>query len=106
MIQFALHTYAEREATSDLDAHCLVHQIEGRLHGSQYSSVRTVSCLYRQGKLVLRGRVPTFYAKQLVHSVVRSICQVEEIVDQIEVAVATRPACDFGGFRKLPGKPR
>lgn len=54
--------------------------------------------------MILRGRVPTFYAKQLVHSLVRSVCQLEEIVDQIEVAAEGRPAGDDCAF--LRTKPR
>jgi hypothetical protein len=54
-------------------------------------SVRSVTCQSRDGRLVLRGRVPTFYVKQIVHALVRSVCESVEVVDRIDVA-ATEPS--------------
>lgn len=85
------------EATSRFQS--LVHQIEIRLHTSPYLSLRQVTCSWWQGRLVVRGRVPTFYVKQVMQSIVRSICESTEIIDEVEVA---------GRFAisSLPARPR
>jgi osmotically-inducible protein OsmY len=47
--------------------------------------MRTVSCEYDRGVLVLRGRVPSFYLKQLALAKVRGLPGVDEVVNQIDV---------------------
>lgn len=60
-------------------------QVEARLQASPYSSIRTIVCLCDEGILVLRGRVPTFFHKQVAQIVVADIEGVKQIVNQIEV---------------------
>jgi len=50
-----------------------------------YPRVRNVSCEYRDGALVLRGQLPTFFQKQLAQEAVSRLDGVTQVVNQIEV---------------------
>jgi hypothetical protein len=58
---------------------------QGRLRGCPYGAVRNVACDYRDGVLVLRGRVPSYYLKQMAQAVVGRAGAVERVVNLIEV---------------------
>lgn len=58
---------------------------KARLQASQYSSIRKIFCMFDEGMLVLRGRLPTFFHKQLAQTAVADIQGVTQIVNQIEV---------------------
>jgi hypothetical protein len=58
---------------------------ERRLHSNSYLTLKNVSCDYREGVLTLRGRVPTYYLKQIAQSVVVDLAGVERIDNRIEV---------------------
>lgn len=56
------------------------------LRSSSYGPVRHVACEVRQRVLVLRGRVPSFYLKQVVQTVVRDLLSDGLVIDnQVEV---------------------
>jgi osmotically-inducible protein OsmY len=59
-----------------------------RLRKSSSVVVRTVSCDYEQGVLVLRGRVPSEYCKQLVLDAIARLPGVAQVADEIEVATS------------------
>jgi len=56
-----------------------------RLRASAYFGVRTVSCEHHEGVLVLRGRVLSYYHKQLAQESVRHIPGVEVIINVVDV---------------------
>jgi len=58
---------------------------ERRLRESGYFCLRHVSCHYHEGVLALRGRLPSFYLKQVAQTVVRHVEGVIEILNQVEV---------------------
>jgi osmotically-inducible protein OsmY len=58
---------------------------EARLQASPYPSIRKVVCVYEDGLLLLRGRLPTFFHKQLAQAAVADIVGVKQVVNQIEV---------------------
>lgn len=58
---------------------------EARLQASPYPSIRRILCGYDDGILVLHGRLPTFFHKQLAQVAVANIQGVVRIVNQIEV---------------------
>lgn len=60
-----------------------------RLRAVPYAAVRRISCEHRHGRLVLRGRLPSFYLKQLAQEAVAGLDGVREIVNEVEVE---RPA--------------
>ena len=57
-----------------------------RLQSSPHPHVRAVSCEYDQGVLFLRGRVPSFYDKQVAQETVARVDGVAQVVNETEVA--------------------
>lgn len=50
---------------------------------------RHVEWEYSDGTLVLRGRVPTFYMKQILQTILRGIDHVDELSNEVDVVSAT-----------------
>lgn len=55
------------------------------LRKSSSTVIRAVSCDYNQGVLVLRGRVPSYYCKQLAQETVARVAGVTEVANAIVV---------------------
>ena len=55
------------------------------LHNDSHIPARQVSCEYDQGILLLRGRLATYYQKQVAQEAVRGLDGVVQIVNNIEV---------------------
>lgn len=74
---------------SNDNGHCWSHQIVGqardRLHASPYTAGRDISCDCEQDVLRLRGRVSSYYQKQMAQEAVKSLHGVAEVVNEIEV---------------------
>ena len=67
-----------------------VRQIaECRLRNSLYAAVRTLSCDFHAGVLTLRGRLPTYYLKQIAQTVIGELDGVLEIANGVEVVRVT-----------------
>jgi osmotically-inducible protein OsmY len=58
---------------------------ESRLRSNSYLALKNVSCECQQGRLVLRGCLPTYYLKQLAQEVVARVDGVGQVVNQISV---------------------
>jgi hypothetical protein len=56
-----------------------------RLSSSGWPSLKHVTCDEREGVLTLRGRVPTWYLKQMAQVLVSQIAGLDEVVNHIEV---------------------
>lgn len=52
---------------------------------SRYFPLRGISIIAHEGQVVLNGRVPTYYLKQLAQSATMSVRGVEAIKNNIEV---------------------
>ena len=63
----------------------IVQTVERRLRESSYYYLRSIRCFYEAGVVTLRGRVPTFYLKQTVQSIVEKIEGVEQVVNLVDV---------------------
>lgn len=63
----------------------IVQAVERRLRESSYYYLRSIRCFYESGVVTLRGRVPTFYLKQTVQSIVEKIDGVEQVVNLVDV---------------------
>ncbi|HEV2970526.1 MAG TPA: BON domain-containing protein [Pirellulales bacterium] len=61
------------------------------LRQSPYLALRHVSCECHAGVLILRGRLPTFYTKQVMHALLRNIEGVRRVDDCTQVAEHARP---------------
>ena len=58
---------------------------ESRLRNSSYWALRTLSCEYHDGVLVLNGRLPTYYLKQIAQTLVEGMDGVLEIANRVDV---------------------
>ena len=56
-----------------------------RFQRSPFLPLRRIKCSLHNGMLVLRGRVPTYYLKQLVQTIGISIEGVEQVVNDLRV---------------------
>jgi len=63
----------------------LANLVETRLHASPYLPLRKLTCYYHEGVLTVRGRVPTFYLKQMAQTVAMNQAGVEEVNNQVSV---------------------
>jgi len=57
-----------------------------RLRRSGYSAVRDLACEVRDGWLILRGILPSFYLKQVALAAVVDIADVRGVADHVRVA--------------------
>jgi hypothetical protein len=64
----------EQLARQELDRHC---HFRGRVDGFQFE--------HHEGVLTVRGRVPTFYLKQLLQTALKRVDGVERINNQVDV---------------------
>jgi len=58
---------------------------EATLRASGHHFLKGVACEFHEGVLVLRGRVPSYYLKQVAQTVVRQIDGVIQIDNRLEV---------------------
>jgi osmotically-inducible protein OsmY len=63
----------------------IVEQAQERLRAVPDISFRDLRCEYRDGLLVLQGRVGTYYEKQLAQEAVAKLEGVAQVVNQLEV---------------------
>lgn len=63
----------------------LVEAAMARLRSSIYPVLRTLSCEHHEGILIVRGRVPSYYHKQLAQESLRNLPGVPEILNCVEV---------------------
>jgi osmotically-inducible protein OsmY len=67
----------QRETLQALVELCMRH--------SGYQELRGVSCDFHEGVLTLRGRVPSYYLKQVAQSLVFDLDGVQELSNRLEV---------------------
>jgi hypothetical protein len=61
-------------------------RVNAELGNSPYHAVRRVQCVFRDGKLILHGRVPSYFLKQIAQMVVcRGSNGAVRIVNQLQV---------------------
>jgi len=53
--------------------------------GSPYHEIRRLKCSFHEGELIIAGRVPNFFLKQLAQAAVKSLDGVQRINNQVEV---------------------
>jgi osmotically-inducible protein OsmY len=76
------------ESSFSTPYHDVTERARERLRQSPHLSVRSVSCEFDRGVLRLRGRLSSFYHKQLAQEAVARLSGVMEVVN--EVAVVAR----------------
>ena len=61
-------------------------EAQSRLRKSGYRELHFVSCEFHEGVLTLRGRVSSFYLKQVAQELIRQLDGAEEVNNRLEVA--------------------
>lgn len=64
---------------------CLSQRAQALLLSSPYHAVRRVSCALDNGRLVLEGRLPSFFFKQMAQETVAELQDVGRVINRIEV---------------------
>jgi osmotically-inducible protein OsmY len=70
----------------DLNSDVVIERARRCLQKSPYTAIRTVSCVYDQGVLFLRGRLDSYHHKQAAQEAIRGLEGVVQVINQIEVA--------------------
>jgi osmotically-inducible protein OsmY len=66
----------------------LERRVKGFLFGKHMPGLRNLKVEARDGTVVLRGQVGTFYEKQLGHQCCRRVAGVQKLIDSIDVVSA------------------
>lgn len=56
-----------------------------RLRQSGYPALHEIECQHHEGIVFLRGRVRSYYLKQVAQEAIRCVAGVEQIINDIEV---------------------
>jgi len=64
----------------------LLQRVKGFLHQRGYAPHRTLEISVERGVVMVQGRVPTFYLRQIVVECIKRAAGVTQVVDLIEVA--------------------
>jgi len=74
-------------AVADSSDHQLVAQLRGHLSQSDYfrHHGETIEIDSRGGRVILEGRLPTFYLKQVLQTMLRDLPGVRAIVNRVDV---------------------
>lgn len=63
----------------------IVSHIRQALENSGYEQLRKIQAYYHHGRVVLQGRVTTYYLKQVAQESIRVIPEVNEIDNDLQV---------------------
>lgn len=55
------------------------------IRNDSHLTMQRIWCEFREGRLYLRGQVPSFYLKQLAQTAVAGMADVRQVVNEIEV---------------------
>ena len=75
----------ETDRSERLQLQQVMEVAKGRLQASPYLPLAKVTCEYEDGVLLLQGRLPDFYHKQLAQHAVAEIPGVTQVVNDTEV---------------------
>ena len=76
-------TYEVEGSATETSPH--VGAVRDRFERSPYLPLRKIRCYLHEGVLLLRGRVPTYYLKQLAQTIGNSLHGVRQVVNELEV---------------------
>jgi hypothetical protein len=78
-------TLTADEPTDRIHSHPTERTARQRLAKTGYRTLQSVECSFRDGRMILRGEVPSYYHKQLAQESIRNTPHITQIVNQIEV---------------------
>jgi hypothetical protein len=76
---------AIEHAAPRLAKHRVIDVAKSKLQSLPFSQLRKIDCDFHEGVLTLRGKVSTFFLRQMAFAAVRSLDGVEVVTDRIEV---------------------
>ena len=76
----------EQEAGLVKERPLIQAEAQSRLRTSGYHELQLVSCEFHEGVLTLRGRVSSYYLKQVAQELIRQLDGAEEVNNRLEVA--------------------
>jgi osmotically-inducible protein OsmY len=80
----AVQTTAELLQRSLQDLH-LAERVERALHGTGYRSLRDIEISVQARLVTLRGRVPSYYLKQLAQTIALAVPGTKQVRNSLEV---------------------
>ena len=80
-----MSAYSLTSEGSLLKPHIVAQAAKDRLRSNPHWPVRRVSCECDEGRLFLRGRLSSFFHKQLAQEAVADVDGVTQVVNEIEV---------------------
>jgi hypothetical protein len=96
-MNFFAPTSDDREASGGPHGPMIGRQAEIRIRRSSYLALRDVTCIARGDILLLRGRLPSQYLKQVAQEIAAAVNGVRHVHNGIEVIA--RPDCARSGRR-------
>jgi hypothetical protein len=78
---YRVHAVVSSESGNDN----IVKMAQARLRACGYVDMQSLACEFHEGALTIRGRLDSYYLKQLAQESVRRIRSVEVIVNVVEV---------------------
>jgi hypothetical protein len=67
----------------------LARTVEGaaraRLATTGYRALKAVECFFHDGRMTLRGQVPSYYHKQMAQEALRDATHVSQVINHLEV---------------------
>ena len=75
----------EQEPGISKEKQAVQAEAQSRLRKSGYYELHVVSCDFHEGVLTLRGRVSSFYLKQVAQELIRRMDGAEEVNNRLEV---------------------
>jgi osmotically-inducible protein OsmY len=82
---FAAHTRKAGDPPLVVTDRDLLDRVKQALQASPYLPLRTLLCYVHERVVILRGKVPTYYCKQLAQNLVSELPGVDEVNNQIVV---------------------
>ena len=92
MIRSRAHTSHGREDS-------IASKVLALLRSSSYPELRRLDCTVTNGVLAVRGRLPSFYLKQLALSVIANVAGLDRFDDGIEVPPVSAVSRNRGSSR-------
>jgi osmotically-inducible protein OsmY len=81
-------TQIQPDAASRQRSKCAAARVEHCLEHAPYDELHAITCRFDDGVATLRGRVPSYFLKQIAQSIVTRQPGVERVVNRIEVTSA------------------
>lgn len=81
-------TFVTGQSQLDASSTDLETEVRESLQFAQHAALRHIACTVHDNTVVLHGRVPSYYLKQLAQVKVTCVPGIEQVDNHIEVAVS------------------